>query len=193
MLEDIEQYVFEPDEKEVSFVITRISSLIQEVSNERSQFIFGYGKQRKSTYINLQEKGFGVVWIGIKAPAWVRFLSFAIASYSGLIKVEILNNIELPIKQLGHLGMVGFFSISRNKEEAFVAAIANNRNIDPEDYLKEHDPSFFGFILDGDNNETESGQLAIIQHGPECPENLKSIVNNFGEFGYLGRKKMFES
>lgn len=189
-MSDIEQYIFEPDEEEIKLVLNCIAKgSHHSKAHQRSWFAYGYGKQPKSVYNELVEQGFDLIWTGVKGLFWDRVLSsFVPASNYGLIRVSELNRIELLIEKLGHLGMVGIFSFSSRHERAFLSAICNKRDKDPEDYLKEHDPSFFGFILDGDNNETESGQLAILQYGAECPEELRNMVINFGKLGYLGKK-----
>jgi hypothetical protein len=183
---EIKLYTFEPGDRDVQKIINEIISFSPK-DETRSWFIYGYGKHPIKSYHQLREQGFDLIWAGFKdVPFLVKIFSFLIASYSGLIKIKDITRIESVIKPLSHLSMVGLFFVNNNLENNFVARICNSKGEYPDDYLKENDPGFFGFIVDGDNIDTESGKLVILQYGSEYQGSLKDIVTNFGKIGYLG-------
>lgn len=171
----IKNIVFEPSFEDIDRIVRRITTLSQDSLISRSWFVYGYGKHPKSTYVDLEQRNYEVIWYGVKGPFWAKVLSPVIATYYGLIKVRRSPDIAVLVDCLSKNAMVGLFSVLQDKEKAFVSEISNG-NADPDDYLKENDPSYFGFLLDGDNRESKSGFLVILQYGPNCPKELKDFA-----------------
>ena len=151
-------------------------------------YVYGYGKQPKATYRQLKSlSGSDLVWYGIKGPAWVKFLSFAVAAYSGLLKVRDVNSIPELIKVLGRMSMVGVFFFDCKLESEFVSYIKSFEgwDVSPEDFICENDASGFSLLLDNDNSELKSGALGIVKYGNDCHEAFSQIFKYVDELDCL--------
>ena len=178
---------FEPSNEEIETILLHIKMAKSVLGEERASYIYGEGKQPKSSYEELRKQGIDVIWKGLRGPSWIKMFSFLIASYHGLIKVKNINWIKPSILKLSNLSAVSFYSFQRKSEKIIIDSITKGDwKIDPINLVRS-DPSHFVFILDGDNAETKSGLLAILIIGKDCPEDLKSLGDNYGEVGYIGQ------
>jgi len=88
------------------------------------------------------------------------------------------------------LSAVSLYSFDKKFEKKITSSIINNDwRFDVTKQITT-DPSHLIFTLDGDNLETESGLLGILKIGDKCPEKLASLIDNYGELGYIGQKHL---
>lgn len=184
---------FEPSETEINSTLKLIAESTSVKDQERVFYVFGYGKQTKNAYVEIaNHPDFEVIWYAFMGTGLLKLLSPFIAGQSGLIKVHSFKNLNWLIEKLTHLSMVGLFSFSKEIEEGFLdymKKFQGKHDISPENYIKT-DSTYFSLIYDGDNYETESGLLGIVSTGENCPRDIKVLKDNFGEYGYLGKKPL---
>lgn len=188
--DSFDEFWFEPTIEEVETILTYLESAPSVLSKDRVSYIFGEGKQPKKTYVEIEENGISVVWKGVRGPMWAKLLSLISSAYFGLIKVEKSTWIKSSMLKLSHLSAVTFYSFSITFEKKFTHEISTGNWRKCGINLVEDDDSYFMFTLDGDNEETKSGLLGILRVGRNCPNDLKAMVKNFGEYGYLGNNRL---
>lgn len=183
------EFWFESTEKDIGYILDSLMNCDSLMNNDRFCYVYCYGKQPQKTYIEIEKMYQGsVIWTDFSGPLWVKIFSFIISGQAGFLKIVEKSHIEYIIRKLSYMSMVGLFSLSSSKANEFENYINKYKHkSDPEIFIK-NDPTYFQVIIDGDNIETESGLLAGISYGIECPKDLVDITKNFGEVGYLGGK-----
>lgn len=183
---------FDPSDTELNKIFNSLENSQSIIGNNRSCYVFVYGKQRKNKLEEVSSlEGAELIAVNFYGPKILKLFDFMISGYSGLIKLNNSNSIGKILKNLSDLSMVGIFSFDSIFENNFLNYYYSNnyKSYYPEEFIK-NNSSYFSFILDGDNAETESGVLAIASYGTKCPNDLSQIFINFGEYGYIGENRL---
>lgn len=152
------------------------------INKHRTCYLYGFGKQQKSVYSNLEAlaEGYDVLWYGYDGPGKYKWLSYFTASTSGLVRINETRCLTEVLDTLSKLAMVGVFSLSASYAAEFEKKIIGNRGkhlIPVEDMIKEDD-QFFYWIIDGDNFDQEHhGFLCTAAYGKSCPDSLRHIAD----------------
>jgi len=186
------RFKFDPSENELSNIFNHLERSNNLTNDNRCCYIFVYGKHTKSTFQEISTiEGLELIAVDFYGPKILKTLAFIMAGYSGLIKIKNANKMGEIMKKLTNLSMAGLFSINNSFEDRFIDYYFKNnyKTYNPEQFVTS-DSSYFSLIIDGDNYETESGFLGIVEFGDNCPEELSDIFKNFGDYGYIGQRKL---
>lgn len=183
----LSHYLFEATEEQQENIIKDLSSFQELLTPDRRCYIYGYGKQPKSIYRQLEkEENISVLWAEFMGKGLIKYLKFIIAGYAGLVRIKNTNEIELVIRKLGHSSMVGIFSISHDFQKEFEEYMIKSKSkSNPEEYVK-NDSTYFSLMIDEDNVESKTGILVINSYGKKCP---MKIVNKTIEWSKGGKIK----
>jgi hypothetical protein len=140
-------------------------------------YVFGMGKQPKSTYRKInKEQGVTVVWYGSLFPKILKPLGLVIASYEGLVK--ILDRKKLPevFFELSKMSMVGVYYFSEVLEKEFIETIKEKKYSVYVDLIVKKDPEYLIYQVDTDNMESSTGVYEIVSYGVKCPSEIVSLL-----------------
>lgn len=132
-------------------------------------YLLGMGAHPKSTYIDLKKRdGIDVVWYRSLLPKYIRFLSFLIASYEGLVKVSNVQEIPEVFQSLVECSMAAIYVFPQSFEKQFLNDI--KKNIHPKNYSfgVQENPSYFVYVVDADNSESATGIYEIVSYGVDA-------------------------
>ena len=129
-------------------------------------YVVGMGAQPKSKYLELRKvTGVDVMWYQSILPKYLRILSYAIASYAGLIKVNKPERLKETFLKLSEQSMVGVYLFNPSREESFVQSVKDNPLPNNYDFTVKEDDDYFMYIVDADNAESSTGIYEIVSYG----------------------------
>lgn len=150
------------------YVLNILSSI--EIPEKYSIFIYGTGKQSKTTYQTLQTlEGVEVLWFEFILSGFLKILKFLIAGYAGLIKINNNKRIREIFEIVSQLSMAGIYVIDKKVETQFINEVKKN-NPDifmVNDVIINNSNNYFIYLIDNDSIDSETGISEIRSVGIE--------------------------
>lgn len=172
------EYSKEIQHSRFEYIIKKISDLDIFHSENKTNIVFGMGKHPKSSYTKLKKSsGIELIWCDSIFPTLLKPLSYLIASYEGLVKINDGKRLFDVFKDLSRLSMVGFYHFDRQFESSFVDTIKRNKYCVYADTVVKEDPGYFIYQVDTDNGESSTGIYEIVSYGVKCSSELKGILS----------------
>jgi len=135
---------------------------------EKICYVFGMGKQPKSTYVALQqEDGLEVLFYRSILPWFAKPLRYVMASYEGLIRIDDPSRLSLVFHTLLDQSMVGVYFIHESMQSELLRAASEA--LPTQDLGVKVDPTYVMYIVDADNEESSTGIVEIISYGIGTP------------------------
>lgn len=157
---------------DVARVLHRLSGALS-LAHDRVCYVFGMGAQPKKKYDSLRHvPGVEVMFARSVLPRFARFLSPVVASYEGLIKIHDPSRLPDTFLGLMERSMVGVYCITSQLEQGFIAAVQEQSRFRRYDFGVKADPAYSLYIVDADNNESETGMVEVISYGVTTPQEL---------------------
>ncbi|MFZ6778728.1 hypothetical protein ACO0LD_18040 [Undibacterium sp. Ji83W] len=140
-------------------------------------YVYGMGKQTKSTYQSLQNlDGVHVEFFRSVLPRKLQFLNWFVASYEGLIRIEDLSRLPNVFLTLMKLSMVGVYFMDKELACEFVQSVEEKREGALIDFGIKDDPAYSIYIVDADNVESVTGMIEIVSYGRDVSTGLLPVV-----------------
>lgn len=161
---------------EIEAVLTKLARS-QDSNSAVVCYVYGMGKHPKSTYQSLQNlDGIHVEFFRSVLPRKLQFLSWFIASYEGLIRIEDLSRLPDVFLTLMKQSMVGVYFMDKALACGFVRSVKEKRESALIDFGIKDDPAYSIYIVDADNAESVTGMIAIVSYGRNVPIDILPVA-----------------
>ncbi|MBI3729054.1 MAG: hypothetical protein HY254_12085 [Burkholderiales bacterium] len=141
-------------------------------------YVYGMGAHPRSTYQSMQKlDGVHVEFFRSALPRKLRFLSWVVASYEGLIRIEDLSRLPNVFLTLMKLSMVGVYFMDKELANGFVQSVEVKREGTLIDFGIKDDPAYSIYIVDADNAESVTGMVEIVSYGRNVQAGLLPVAN----------------
>ncbi|MFZ6735852.1 hypothetical protein ACO0LG_28290 [Undibacterium sp. Ji42W] len=161
---------------EVEAVLTKLARF-QDDRDEVVCYVYGMGAHPRSTYQSMQKlDGVHVEFFRSLLPRKLPFLTWFIASYEGLIRIEDLSLLPNVFLTLMELSMVGVYFMDKELASGFVMSVKEKRQGALIDFGIKDDAGYSIYIVDADNVESMTGMIEIISYGRDVPMDLLPVV-----------------
>lgn len=157
--------------------LKKIAAAIEaKASDQCVCYVMGMGAHPKGTYLNLIRDGQNVVWYASLLPRNIRWLSFILASYEGLLKVSDIQKIPELFLTLVERSMAGVYVFPKSFEGEFLDRVKNK--LSPIDYSfgVKSNSNYFFYIVDADNTESTTGMYEIVSYGIAADDKVVSAL-----------------
>lgn len=138
-------------------------------------YVYGMGAHPRATYVALQKKpGIHVTFFRSVLPKSLSLLSYFVASYEGLIRIDQPSSLPETFLTLMERSMVALYFMSPELETEFVRA-ASEQGHKFIDFGVKADPGYVLYIVDADNAAYSTGMVEIVSYGRETSPDLIPI------------------
>ncbi|RIZ70863.1 MAG: hypothetical protein D0528_00680 [Methylococcales bacterium] len=135
-------------------------------------YIFGMGALPLSFYKKIEIMiGVEVVFYRTVLPPILKFLGFFIASYEGLVKIHNPLMLHGVFEILMSQSMVGLYIFDTEIETDFVNSVQNMQF--KYDFGVKKDEGYLIYLVDADNDRSDTGIIEIISFGRDCPSEIQ--------------------
>lgn len=150
------------------YVLEVLSNI--DIPENYSVFVYGTGKQTKTTYQKIKERNdVEVIWSDFILTGILKMLQFLMAGYAGLIRINNYKSIKEIFEIISESSMAGIYIIDKNIENAFISEV-KNKNKDVfivNDVVMKNSNNYFIYLIDNDAAESETGIYEIKSFGNE--------------------------
>lgn len=131
-------------------------------------YVLGMGSHPKSTYKTLlSQDGIRVLWNRPLLRGWFRPLSWVIASYSGLVKIEDSKMLRPVVDVLSEMAMIGIYFVPSSLAAEFEQRTKSYPEPGDLDFGIKSDPNYGIVTFDFDNCESPTGIVETVSFGKE--------------------------
>lgn len=161
---------------EIEAVLTKLARF-QGDSDEVICYVYGMGAHPRSTYQSMQKlDGVHVEFFRSVLPRKLQVLSWFVASYEGLIRIEDLSRLPEVFLTLMKQSMVGVYFMNKDLACGFVRSVKEKREGALIDFGIKDDPAYSIYIVDADNVESTTGLVAIVSYGRDVPIDILPVA-----------------
>jgi hypothetical protein len=131
-----------------------------------------------ATYKSLEGKpGLRVVFFRSVLPKQFRFLQWIVASYEGLIRIDLASMLPDVFLTLMQQSMVAAYFMSTELETTFVRTVSE-RGRGFIDFGIKSDPGYSIYMVDADSGDVRTGIVEIVSYGLKVTPDLMPAVQN---------------
>ncbi len=158
---------------EVEETLRTISNSPSLEQGKKVAVVYGMGAQRSATYQSISSDG-GVEVVGSRSllRGAAALLRPFIASYEGVVRVTDPSRILYVFTRLMDKSMAALYCVEPERVGALVSQILHQKAEAPIDFGVKTDPGYLLYIVDADNEGSNTGIHEIVSFGIKTPRDL---------------------
>ena len=100
---------------------------------------------------------------------FLRPLSLFVASYSGIVRINDLRQVQPTFQALLRMSMAGVYLVSAERENEFVNSFKSKPMANAIGFSLEHSCKYLLYVIDDDSSEVNSEMIEVVSIGKDLP------------------------